>query len=395
MERLTGSRHGYAWGSTSIIPELLGEEPGEHPLAELWFGAHANGPSPLASGASLGELIEDDPETVLGPSVVAAFGPRLPYLVKLIAPASPLSLQVHPSIDQAREGFAREERIGVPRDAAGRSYPDDNHKPEMVYALQTFEALAGFRTPRRAMELLSGLDSALAWDLFGDLRADPTAHGIEAAFTRLLDPATRPGAALVDETVAECARRLADGASPSVRSDTIVAQLAAAFPGDPGVIASLLMNPVTLRPGEALFTPAGGVHCYLSGLGVEVMASSDNVLRAGLSAKHVDIDGVLATVDWVAAPPVRIGPERVTEDVEVFYAPVDDFALAVATVEGGKLARLRGRGPRIVLGVEGVTQVSHAGAELDLRPGEAVFVPDSGEQIVVRGDGRIVQASVP
>lgn len=395
MHRLTGAPQSYAWGSRTAIPELLGRPADDEPLAELWFGTHPSGPTLLSDGASLHEHIAREPERHLGRGVVDVFGPRLPYLLKVIAPASPLSLQVHPSLAQARAGFSREEAAGVPLDARHRRFPDANHKPELLYALEPFEAIAGFRAPRRAVELLTGLDTGLARALAGDLRADLGAGGVRAAFTRLLDPASRPSPEVVAETVAGCEARLAAGRSPSVRSDRVVAQLARAFPGDVGAVASLLMNPVSLRPGEVLFVPAGGVHCYLSGLAIEVMASSDNVLRAGLTAKHVDTEAVLATVDCVAAPPVRIGPEHIGEHVEVYYAPVDDFELAVATSRPDDVVALPGRGPRIIIVIEGSVVARHGAEAIDLARGEAAFVPASAEPVAISGAGRVAQVTVP
>lgn len=394
MRRLTGCRQQYAWGSPTTIPRFLGERAGPDPVAEVWFGAHPSAPSGLPDGTTLLELFADDPEGQLGRGTLSVFGARLPYLVKIIAPGSPLSLQVHPSQEQARAGFAAEEAIGVPRSAPHRRYPDDNHKPEMLYALEPFEALAGFRTPRRAVALLEGLDTALAWDLFSDLRSDLGPGGMRAAFSRLVDPATRPSEAAVAETVAACRSRLSEGRSPSERSDAIVGDLARAFPGDPGSVAALLMNPVSLRPGEVLFVPAGGVHCYLSGLAVEVMASSDNVLRAGLTTKHVDPQAVLDTIDWVAAPPVRIGAEHVGADVEVYYAPVDDFALAIASCGSGPVA-VPGRGPRVLLCLDGEVTARHQDDSLVLRQGEAAFVPPTEERVVLSGSGRLAQVTVP
>ncbi|WP_460980150.1 mannose-6-phosphate isomerase, class I, partial [Pseudactinotalea suaedae] len=234
MHRLAGARQAYAWGSRTAIPALLGEPAAADPVAEVWFGAHASAPATLESGSSLRALIEADPDGHLGRGVLSRFGPQLPYLVKLIAPASPLSLQVHPSLEQAAAGFEQEEAAGIPRDVPHRRYPDANHKPEMLFALEPFEALAGFRTARRATEMLAGLQTPLAWDLFADLRTDIGPAGVRAAFTRLLDPATCPTAAAVAETVAAVAARLAAGTSPSVRADRIVARLAEAFPGDVG-----------------------------------------------------------------------------------------------------------------------------------------------------------------
>ncbi|UNX55411.1 mannose-6-phosphate isomerase, class I [Georgenia sp. TF02-10] len=407
MHRLTGIVRDYAWGSVDAIPDLVGLPLTGGPVAELWFGAHPSAPALLDGAAGnqpttnpptdLRAHIEADPVGALGADVVTRFGPRLPYLLKLIAPARPLSLQVHPSLERAAERYAAEDAAGIPRTHPDRSYRDPNHKPELVFALSTFEAVCGFRAPRRAAELLAGLDVAVAAELRSRLRASPTAAGVRAAFTWLLDPATRPGAAAVAELAAGCRARLADG-SPSPRADGTVAMLAEAYPGDPGVVASLLLNPVTLQPGEALFVPAGAVHAYLSGLGVEVMASSDNVLRAGLTAKHVDVPEMLACVDYVAAPPIRVAPETFHGATRVFYAPVDDFELSVTDLadgDGGPPQPLPGRGPRILLCLDGEVAVRSARSAEVLRRGDAVFVRADDGPLTGHGRGRLVQADVP
>jgi mannose-6-phosphate isomerase len=398
--RLTTAIQNYAWGSPTAIPSLLGVAADGTPVAEAWFGAHASAPSHCVGddgvpGVPMTEVIAADAAGVLGDGVEARFGAALPYLLKVIAAERPLSLQVHPHVEAARAGYALEEERGVPRDAPHRNYRDRNHKPELVYALTKFEALCGFRAPRRAAELLDGLGSALAEDLRTTLASQPTAKGIEAAFTRLLRPETRPSAAEVAEIVDACAARLEAG-SPSPRADRTVVRLDAAYPGDPGVVTSLLLNPVTLQPGEALFVPAGGVHAYLKGLGVEIMASSDNVLRAGLTPKHVDVDELLRNVDYVAAPPIRIAPERFHGATRVYYAPVDDFELSVTGVVDGQTHPLPGRGPRILLCIEGRMVVSSRDdGELELTRGAAAFVPAADGPLTVHGAGTLVQADVP
>ncbi|MDC7122978.1 mannose-6-phosphate isomerase, class I [Cellulomonas fimi] len=395
MLRITHATQDYAWGSRTALHRLFGDETPEV-LAEAWMGAHAAAPSrPVDGEGTLGDLIADDVAHTLGEDVVARFGPSLPYLLKVIAADSPLSLQVHPHIDRAREGFAEEEAAGIPVDAPHRNYRDRNHKPELVYALTHFEAMCGFRAPRRAAELFAGLDAPLAKELHGVLAAEPTADGIRAAFTQLLEPATRPSAAEVGEVAAACGARLAAG-SPSPRADRTVGVLQEAYPGDPGVVTSLLLNPVTLQPGDAMFVPAGGVHAYLSGVGVEVMASSDNVLRAGLTPKHVDVPELLRNVDYVAAPPIRIAPEVFHGATKVFYAPVDDFELSVTEIADDEAHPLPGRGPRILLCLEGAVQVDtlRDGA-LTLAQGEVAFVPAGDGSLTVRGRGRLVQADVP
>jgi mannose-6-phosphate isomerase len=255
--------------------------------------------------------------------------------------------------------------------------------------------MCGFRAPRRAAELLEGLDAPLAKELHDVLVAQPTAAGIEAAFTRLLRPETRPDTAAVQGVVDACAARLEAG-SPSPRADRTVVRLARSYPGDPGIVTSLLLNPVTLHPGDALFVPAGGVHAYLQGLGVEIMASSDNVLRAGLTPKHVDVDELLRNVDYVAAPPIRIAPERFHGATRVFYAPVDDFELSVTELIDDDRHPLPGRGPRILLCLEGgMTVTAGSGESLALVRGQAAFVPASDGALTVQGQGRLVQADVP
>ena len=396
MERLDGARQSYDWGSTTAIPEMLGLESDGAPWAEQWYGAHPAGPTRLADGRTLAALLASDPGRLLGEDVVRRFGPQLPFLLKVIAPDRALSLQVHPSLEQAVQGFERENAAGVAPDSPMRSFKDSNHKPEMVLALTRFEAVAGFRAPRRAAEVLGGLDSPLARRMRRTLRLNPTRFGIRQAFTELVCADTRPEASEMAELVAEISRRLAEGRSPSRRVDANVVEMARAFPHDPGIAAALLLNPVTLRRGEALFVPAGSVHAYISGLGVEVMASSDNVLRAGLTTKHVNVPAMLACVDYVAAPPVRPAPEYLSRATRAYYAPVDDFELLVTTVvpRDGRVP-VPGRGPRILLGLEGTTTVTTPAGSAELTRGRALFVGADERTLAAEGEGEFVQADVP
>ncbi|WP_456826039.1 mannose-6-phosphate isomerase, class I [Cellulomonas sp. P5_E12] len=397
MYRITPRTQSYAWGSTTAIPDVLATVPDGGPVAEAWFGAHTSAPSTVhcADGdRRLDELIAEDPAHHLGAAIASRFG-ALPYLLKIIAADAPLSLQVHPSLERARKGFAREEAAGIPVDAPERSYRDQNHKPELVYALTRLDAMVGFRAPRRAAELLADLDTPLAADLHALLVDDPTSEGVRKAFEWLLTPATRPSEADVAKFAEACTRRLADG-SPSPRTDRTVMRLAAAYPGDPGAVTSVLLNPVTLRPGEALFVPAGAVHAYLRGVGIEIMANSDNVLRAGLTSKHVDTDELLSNVDYVAAPPIRIAPERVFTSTRIFYAPVDDFELSVSRLSDDGPTRIPGRGPRVVLCLEGEVAVStERDGTFVLTRGQSVFVSAADGGLTANGDGVIVQADVP
>ncbi|WP_159626588.1 MULTISPECIES: mannose-6-phosphate isomerase, class I [Actinomyces] len=397
MERLHGFRQRYDWGHPTAIPELLGEAPDGAPWAEQWLGAHPLGPATMGEGAgTLAQRIAAEPARLLGEDVMLCFGPRLPFLLKIIAPARALSLQVHPSIGQAIEGYEAEDRAGIDLASPVRNYKDRNHKPEMVLALTDFEAVAGFRAPRRAAEVLSGLSSPLARRMRRTLRLAPGRFGIRQAFTDIVSVDSRPSGEEISELVAELAARLAAGVSPSRRADSNAVEMARAFPGDPGIAAALLLNPVTLRAGEALFVPAGSVHAYISGLGVEIMASSDNVLRAGLTPKHIDIPEMLACVDYVAAPPVRPAPEYLSRATRAYYAPVDDFELLVTDVAAADGAvGVPGRGPRILLGIDGRVEVSTTAGRERLQRGQALFVGADERALTVEGDGSVVQADVP
>lgn len=398
MLRLTNPTRQYAWGSMSAIQDLLELPVTSEPVAESWMGTHPSAPSRVMTtngGTGLDTLITDNAQTMLGPEVVSRFGIALPYLLKVIAADSPLSLQVHPNMEQARRGYLAEESAGIPVDARHRNYRDKNHKPELLYALTPFEALCGFRTPRRAAQLLEDLDTSLARELHALLTAQQSYEGIRAAFIQLLEPGTRPVAEAVSGVAEACAARLAAG-SPSPRADRTVGLLAQAYPGDPGVVTSLLLNPVTLRPGEAMFVPAGGVHAYLQGMAVEVMASSDNVLRAGLTPKHIDIDELLRTVDYVPAPPLRIAPELFQEGTRVFYAPVDDFELSVTAIDDDVVHPMPGRGPRILLCIDGELTIAPPGeGSMTLHKGESLFAPFCDGALTARGRGTVVQADVP
>lgn len=378
---LHGAVQHYSWGSPSAIPAFLGLETDGKPYAEVWYGTHSRGATRLETGRTLAAHILTTTRTSLGEAVQNQFGPRLPYLLKLIAPAAPLSLQVHPSRERAAQGYAEEDERGVPRTDPKRSYHDRNHKPEMLLALEHFEALAGFRAPRRAAELLAGLGHPLAAKLRGIVRSRPGSTGPREAFAYLIQPETRPSKQAVDSFVRAVAGRLAAGKSPSERTDRIVARLAQAYPGDPGVVAAMLLNPVTLQPGEALYVPAGAVHAYLSGFGVEIMADSDNVLRAGLTNKHVDVTEMLACVESTAAPPVRIAPESAGQRTRTYYAPVDDFELCVTP--GGEETRVPGGGPRILLCTEGEVKVR-------VRPSAAFVAAQNG----TNGNGNDAAAEV-
>jgi len=350
---LDGVVRPYAWGSTTAIQELLDLPVDGTPAAELWFGAHPDDPSHVpVQGRSLDELIAADPVAALGAEVAERFGGKLPFLLKILAARTPLSLQVHPDLDQARAGYEAEESAGVPRDARERNYHDPNHKPELLCALTEFEALCGFRPVAQTVGLLDEL-------------ALPELDFLRAA----LDTPDPLRAAL--QAVTE--RAAADG---PLRPAHLAAQH---FPGDAGILVTLLLNHVRLAPGDAIFLGPGNVHSYLAGTGVEIMANSDNVLRCGLTPKHVDAAEVLAITDFA-----ELAEPRWCADADgTFTVPVPDFRLT--GLEVAEPGGLPGRGPRIVLCTAGSVSVG----DVQLAAGRAAFVPAAGDRVDLTGEGSV------
>ncbi|MET7380507.1 mannose-6-phosphate isomerase, class I [Streptomyces sp. NPDC005526] len=381
MDRLDNTVRPYAWGSTTAIPRLLGVEPSGEPQAEMWMGAHPGAPSRTGRG-TLVEVVEADPERELGAAAVAKFGPRLPFLLKILAAGAPLSLQVHPDLKQARDGYADEERRGVPIDAPHRNYKDANHKPELICALTEFDGLCGFRDPRSAADLLEGLGVASLKPYVDLLRARPEDAALREVLTALLTADRDEIAGTVAEAADACAR-LGGAYTP-------YADIARHHPGDPGVLAAMLLHHVRLQPGEALFLGAGIPHAYLSGLGVEIMANSDNVLRCGLTPKHVDVPELLRVVRFASGDPGVLRPEAAADGEEVYDTPIDEFRLSRYVLpEGGEVRVLTAGTPQILLCTAG--RVRAGGYELT--PGRSVFVP-AGEKAEVSGAGTLFRATV-
>jgi mannose-6-phosphate isomerase len=388
MFRLDNPVRDYDWGSTTAIPELLGVPPTGRPQAELWMGAHPSAPSRLVGAdGDLAGRIAADPEGELGKPVLAEFGPRLPFLLKVLAAHRPLSLQAHPTNEQARAGHAAEDAVGIPPGAPHRNYQDASHKPELLCALTPFRALGGFRALPQTRRLLAALGvPELA--AYRDMLTGP--DGLARVVTAVLTMPERSRAGLVDAAAAGC--RAAPGTGFAAERQ-VVAELAQAYPGDPGVVIALLLNYLELAPGQALFMPAGNLHAYLSGTGVEIMANSDNVLRGGLTGKHIDVPELLRVLDFSAGPaplvPPRPGPGGVTS----YPAPVREFRLDRYRPGGGVLT-LDGGVPQIVLCVDGRLELSAVdGSSLTLSRGESAFVPASQRAVTLSGSGAAFRAA--
>lgn len=379
---LDGVVQHYAWGSLTAIPELLGTMADGNPQAELWLGAHPSAPAGVG-GVGLDQVIAADPLAALGAGVVERFGPRLPFLLKILAAAQPLSLQAHPSTEQALAGFALESAAGIPLNAPHRRYRDATHKPELLYALTPVFALCGFRPIVATLALLDrlGLSGHPVFSLVGTGDLHGTVRGLLS-----LAGAER---AEVAETIA-----LASAAgAPSCPEAAWAVRCAAIHPGDPGVGVALLLNLVTLEPGEAIYLPAGNLHAYLEGVGVEIMASSDNVLRGGLTEKYVDVEELLAVLDCRPGPPPIIQAVT-TGAVHRYPTPVPEFDLSVIDLAEAPVV-LPGGHPRIVLCLAGTATLSVTGGDLSLPKGIAAWVPAADGPVSLTGAGQVAMASTP
>ncbi|MCR1982090.1 mannose-6-phosphate isomerase, class I [Cellulosimicrobium cellulans] len=389
MYRLKGAIRRYSWGSTALVHQLLGRPVDGRPIAEVWLGAHPDGPAVANGGGRkipLDELVAAQPQAMLGPRVLASTGPRLPFLPKILAAAHALSIQVHPTTAQAVAGFAAEDERGVPRTDPARTYRDRSAKPEIVYALTPFELLSGLREPEQAAKLVAELEVPALNPLVVLLR-EQRADAHRGALTWLLGQ--RGSAAPWVEAVAATARD-AVGARPEL---AVVHDLAQQFPGDPGLLAPLLLNHERLEPGQALYTAPGTLHAYLRGMAIEVMAASDNVLRAGLTTKHVDVTELLSITDFTPRLTGFLRPARGVPGIVDYVAPAANLGLRVVTPRAGETLPGPEEGPRIAVCVEGEVEIEVAAGEAQrLLPGEAVFVPHIDGALAVSGNGTAVVA---
>lgn len=409
MWNLHGVVQGYGWGSPHAIPEFLGIRPDGRTYAEVWFGAHPGGAAtvvptaprwahPGADGGArrLDDLVSSDPRTVLGERVRDAFGARLPYLVKLLAAAQALSLQVHPDAEQAAAGYARETAARLSDDC--RSYRDDRHKPETLVALGAVRALVGFRDPDAIADDLERIGSDAVVDVVAALHAAGTADArIGHAFARLLRLSPHDRRAALQALVG-----MAGGTSTGPWGHDaleVAREVLVAHPDDVGALGTVFLNTVELEPGEALSVGAGVVHCYVHGFGLEIMASSDNVLRAGLTTKRVDVDELLAVVRFAPGPPDvrRATASHPSPGVTVgrYDLPFGEYALDVVDLDGAEPWVCPGSsGPRLLLGLIGAATVGAPTGRVALAPGEAALVAD-GEVATLSGVGRVALVSVP
>ncbi|MEO3872084.1 mannose-6-phosphate isomerase, class I [Nonomuraea sp. B12E4] len=378
--RLATAVRPYDWGSVTALPELFGTEPTGRPQAELWMGAHPGDPSSV-DGVPLDQIIARDPAGTLGERVAARFGPVLPYLLKVLAIERPLSLQVHPTSAQAAAGFAEESARGVPLDDFARTYKDASHKPEMVCAITPFHGLCGFREPAATAALLErlGLPDLRPW--IDTLRTQEPGAALRTVFASIFDDASRPLLAQVEQAL--LGQEGGDGLG-------VYAGIARACPGDPGVVAALLLHHVNLLPGEALYLGAGVPHAYLGGIGVEIMANSDNVLRCGLTTKHIDVPELMRVVDFTPGDPFLVRSERDVPGEHHYRPPAPEFALTRYDLSEGSPHTIPGGDPQIVVCIEGEARLGTG--SLTLRPGESAFIPAAAPTTSLTGKGTTYRA---
>jgi len=394
---LKNSMQEYAWGSRTAIPELLGQSvPADKPQAELWMGAHPKAPSQvLADGLwrSLPEVIEESPEETLGREVAARFSNKLPFLFKVLAAAKPLSIQAHPNKEQAGQGFARENELGIPLDAGHRNYRDDNHKPEIICALTPFWALNGFRKIEETLSLLEEARVLGLAEIVSFLRSHPDRDGLKKFFNHLMTTDSGKQRKIVEQAV-----NYAENRTHEEPVWTWMIKLNEEYPGDMGVLSPIFLNLVRLEPQQAMYLPAGELHGYLEGVGIELMANSDNVLRGGLTPKHIDVQELLVVLNFADGEVNILSPENLTLGEAIYSTEAEEFVLSVIRInKAAPLSSPRDRSVEMMMCTEGEVSVTDlsTGDITRLTRGISIIVPAAVEQYSIEGDGIMYKAAVP
>lgn len=394
---LKNSIQAYAWGSYTEIPRLLGEaDASETPCAELWMGAHPKACSLVHIDdrwVSLQDVIDQNPVDILGRHAAGRYDHRLPFLFKVLAAEQPLSIQAHPDLMQAKKGFERENGKGIPLGAPERNYRDDNHKPECICALTPFWAMSGFRSISEILKRMERICPEEMQRELGILRTGTGPGRLKRFFTALMTMEADRRLRIIDKSTHK-AGKLSDG-DPAYRW---MQELHRHYPGDVGVFSPVLLNLVRLEPGEAMFLDAAQLHGYLKGMGVELMANSDNVLRGGLTRKHIDVEELLNVVDFTQRSVTLLKPEKRSETEKIYFAPVDEFVLSVISVaETLPHVSGRDRSIEILLCTDGEAVLTEAAQKTKLRvkKGTSVMVPAAMDGYGIKGKATFYKASVP
>ncbi|MBM7357280.1 mannose-6-phosphate isomerase [Lelliottia amnigena] len=386
MQKLINSVQNYAWGSQTALTDLYGiPNPDNLPMAELWMGAHPKSSSKIedASGnvRALRDVIEADKTALLGNAVADRFG-ELPFLFKVLCADQPLSIQVHPNKKASELGFAKENAAGIPLDAAERNYKDPNHKPELVFALTPFLAMNAFREFSEIVSLLqpvAGAHTAIAHFL-----ENPDAASLSQLFASLLNMQgdEKSHALAILKTALDSQQR------EPWQTIRVISEF---YPDDSGLFSPLLLNVVKLNPGDAMFLFAETPHAYLQGVALEVMANSDNVLRAGLTPKYIDIPELVANVKFVAKPAADLLTQPVKNGAELdFPIPVEDFAFSLHDLSHTETTVAQ-ESAAILFCVEGEAVLSKGEQRLVLKPGESAFIAANESPITISGTGRLAR----
>jgi mannose-6-phosphate isomerase len=401
----------YDWGGHTFIPDLLGIENATHrPFAELWIGAHAKAPSMVELGAEqepLDELIREEPEAILGPAANAQFRGRLPYLFKILDVKKMLSIQAHPTLAQAKEGFARENAEGISVEAGGRNYKDDNHKPEIGVALTEFWMLHGFRPLEQIADIFERTPElgSLMTGFRQRLASAGHDHQARRGLLRELysNVMTLPQEQVDSLLNGLLSRLQAKPSSDKDSADYWALRAAENFPlpgghRDRGIFSVYLLNLVHLQPGQGTFQPAGVLHAYLEGVNVELMANSDNVLRGGLTTKHVDVAELLKILTFEGGTPEVFDGIHLSAAERVYRTPAEEFELSrIALGRRGHYAGEAAYGPKALLVLHGRATVTAAGQSTSLSRGSIVLVPCNTEFVMETGaeDLVVFQAALP
>jgi mannose-6-phosphate isomerase len=391
---LRGQIQEYPWGSRTVLAELLAQPtPSPRPQAELWLGAHPRASSLVESEGGwvpLSSVIAAQPEDVLGPRVAQRFAGRLPFLLKLIAAETPLSIQAHPDGDQAREGYARENALGIPLDAPDRSYKDPNPKPELLCATSPFTALCGFRPAHDLRARLGALNCPTLAEVLVSFLASPSQDTWRAAFSKLLSFSGNRRRRLI----AEAAKAMQESGGVEGRW---VLSLRETFGDDVGILAPLFLNFVQLEPGEAIFLGPGEPHAYLGGVAVELMSNSDNVLRGGLTPKYVDVPELLRTLTFAMAPLKILRGDPVSTVQTTYLTPTPEFQLSAIHLQSGVFFESEDeRNVEILFCYDGSARIAQGdGGEVRVQRGTAWLVPAAAPRYRIEGTAALYRATVP
>lgn len=390
--KLTNVIQNYAWGSNTALSTLFGfENLMREPQAELWMGAHASGGSYLnALNLSLADYVTKQPQLVLGDYTASRYG-ELPFLFKVLAAETPLSIQVHPNKRNSELGFERENSQAIELTAANRNYKDPNHKPELVYAITVYKAMNGFRPLADIVALLDEIKIPALDTEVEAFKQSPNADGLKSLFTALL----RLEGEKKQHALAQLSEHYGrvDASAMAKQALEYSEHFAKLYPGDNGVLAPLILNIVELQPGEAMFLHAETPHAYVHGTALEVMASSDNVLRAGLTPKHIDVTELVVNTRFESIPPsdlLTIPLKR--EGLLHFPVPVDDFKFDIIEVSDAE-NYLFVRSAEIVFCIEGEVLLSSESEQVTLLPGESAFIPFDTAKYSYQGTGRLARVS--